>query len=168
MSFFENVTFFKHRPDNFPTVRFSQLANLIHDRNNLFSALIEAKSTKEIYDIFNIGVSVYWETHFQFDNLSAKKEKKLSKSFIDLIIINTIIPLKFAFAKSKSIDNTEYLIDILNTVKPESNSIISKFKSFGIDAKDAFVTQSLLQLKNEYCNNARCMDCAVGMDLLKN
>ena len=168
VSFFENVTFFKHRPDNFPTVRFSQLANLIHDRNNLFSAIIEAKSTKEIYDIFNIGVSVYWETHFQFDNLSPKKEKKLSKSFIDLIIINTIIPLKFAFAKSKSIDNTEYLIDILNTVKPESNGIISKFKSFGIDAKDAFVTQSLLQLKNEYCNNARCMDCAVGMDLLKN
>ena len=164
----ENVTFFKHRPDNFPTIRFSQLANLIHDQNNLFSAVIEAKSVNEIYTVFNIGVSNYWKTHFQFDNISPEKDKKLSKSFIDLLIINTIIPLKFAFAKSKSLEISQDLIEILNKVKPENNGIINKFKSFGIHAQDAFETQSLLQLKNEYCNKAKCMDCAVGVELLKN
>ncbi|HQK39582.1 MAG TPA: DUF2851 domain-containing protein, partial [Flavobacterium alvei] len=45
--------------------------------------------------------------------------------------------------------------------------IMDKFSSFGVKSKNAFETQSLLQLKNEYCNKSRCLDCAIGMDLLK-
>ncbi len=165
---FENVTFFKHRPDNFPSIRLSQLANLLHTQKNLFSSIMGIKNATDIYKLFDVGVSLYWQTHFQFDHESPRKNKILSKSFIDLLIINTVVPLKFAFAKSISVEISEDLFDILNMVKPESNGIIDKFRSFGIDAENAFDTQSLLQLKNEYCNNARCLDCAVGVELLKN
>ena len=51
---------------------------------------------------------------------------------------------------------------------PEKNAVLDKFSSFGIKSKNAFETQSLLQLKNEYCNKSRCLDCAIGMELLKN
>ena len=163
----EPVQFFKHRPDNFPTIRLSQLANLYHSQQNLFSRISTSTSVKSIYEIFEVSVSNYWQNHYQFDKESPKKKKKLSKSFIDLIIINTIIPLQFAYAKSQGKEMSEDLIQLLNEVASEKNVIIDKFSSFGIKSKNAFESQSLLQLKNEYCNKSRCLECAIGMELLK-
>lgn len=165
---FEPVQFFKHRPDNFPTIRWSQFANLYHNLHNLFSKLIEANSVSNIYQIFNVSASEYWQNHYQFDKESPKKKKPLSKSFIDLIIINTIIPFQFAYAKNQGKEIAENLVALMKEVEPESNAIILKFISFGIKPKNAFETQSLLQLKNEYCNKSKCLECAIGTELLKN
>ena len=125
-------------------------------------------SLDAIYEIFRVSVASYWETHYQFDKESTKKKKVLTKSFVDLIVLNTVIPLQFAYAQSQGMEISEDLIAILNDVAPEKNSVIEKFNSFGIKAKNAFETQSLLQLKNEYCNKNKCLDCAIGMELLKN
>jgi hypothetical protein len=163
----EPVQFFKHRPDNFPTIRLSQLANLYHSQQNLFSTISTSNSLVTIYKTFEVAVSAYWQNHYQFDKESPKKLKKLSQSFVDLIVINTIIPLQFAFAKSQGKENSEDLIQLLNEVAPEKNAIMDKFGSFGINPKNAFESQSLLQLKNEYCNKSRCLECAIGMELLK-
>ena len=163
----EPVQFFKHRPDNFPTIRLSQLANLYHSQQNLFSKINTVNSLKAIYEVFQVSASDYWLNHYQFDKESPKKKKLLSKSFIDLIIINTIIPLQFAYAKSIGKEIYEDLIYLLNEVSPEKNAVIDKFNFFGIETKSAFETQSLLQLKNEYCNKSKCLKCAVGIELLK-
>jgi hypothetical protein len=163
----EPVQFFKHRPDNFPTIRLSQLANLYHSQQNLFSKISTLNSLKDIYKVFQVFASDYWQNHYQFDKESPMKKKSLSRSFIDLIVINTIIPLQFAYAKSQGKEISENLISLLNEVAPEKNAIIDKFSFFGIKAKSAFETQSLLQLKNEYCNKSKCLECAVGMELLK-
>ena len=163
----EPVQFFKHRPDNFPTIRLSQLANLYHSQQNLFTIISTSNSLVTIYKTFEVAVSAYWQNHYQFDKESPKKLKKLSKSFVDLIVINTIIPLQFAFAKSQGKENSEDLMQLLNAVAPEKNAIVDKFGSFGINPKNAFESQSLLQLKNEYCNKSRCLECAIGMELLK-
>jgi hypothetical protein len=163
----EPVQFFKHRPDNFPTIRLSQLASLYHSQQNLFSKICVSNSLESIYDIFDISASDYWHSHYQFDKESLKKKKQLSKSFVDLIIINTIIPLQFAYAKSQGKEVSEDLIQLLDEVAPEKNAILDKFSSFGIKPKSAFESQSLLQLKNEYCNKSRCLECAIGMELLK-
>lgn len=161
------VQFFKHRPDNFPTIRLSQLAHLYHLHQNLFSKMNSNYSIESIYQLFEVSTSIYWENHYQFDKESPKKIKKLSKSFIDLLLINTIIPVQFAYAKSISKEITEDLMVILTAVAPEKNSIVDKFYSFGIKATNSFETQSLLQLKNEYCSAGKCLDCAIGMELLK-
>ena len=163
----EPVQFFKHRPDNFPTIRLSQLANLYHSQQNLFSKISSLSSLKSSYELFQITASEYWKTHYQFDKESPMKKKTLSKSFIDLIVVNTIIPIQFAFAKSQGKEISEDLIGLLNEVAPEKNAIIEKFTSFGIQSKSAFETQSLLQLKNEYCNKSKCLECAIGMELMK-
>ncbi|WP_296148626.1 DUF2851 family protein [uncultured Flavobacterium sp.] len=163
----EPIQFFKHRPDNFPTIRLAQLAQLYFSRHNLFSQVLEAKSVSDFYKIFNVQVSEYWKTHYQFDKESPKKRKSLTNSFIDLLLINTIIPLKFIYANSLGKDVSEDLIDLLNEIQAEKNVIIEKFNNFGIESKSAFETQSLLQLKNEYCNQKRCMKCAIGLELLK-
>ena len=161
------VQFFKHRPDNFPTIRLAQLAALYHSNHNLFSNLIGLCSLKEMYTILSVTTSNYWMTHYQFDSTSPFKKKQLSQSFIDLVVINTIAPLQFAFAKSQGKEITEEVIQLFKDIKAEKNVILDKFKLVGIVAKNAFDSQSLLQLKNEYCNKSNCLQCAIGIELLK-
>lgn len=162
------LQFFKHRPDNFPTIRLSQLAGLYNRHQNLFSKIITLKSVKEVYELMNVSASPYWQNHYQFDKESPKKAKTLSKAFIDLIILNTIIPVQFAYSEKMGESVFEDLIAFMKEVTPEKNSIIDKFDSFGVVSKNAFQTQSLLQLKNEFCNHKGCLRCAIGMELLKN
>jgi hypothetical protein len=162
------VQFFKLRPDNFPTIRLSQLAALYHNQHNLFSKIISLNSVEEIYLLFNVSATSYWLNHYQFDRSSPKKKKFLSKSFIDLLIINTILPFQFAYVQSQGKENSEDLIKLLYGIAPEKNGIINKFNSFGIKSKNAFQTQALLQLKNEYCDKSKCMSCAIGIELIKN
>ncbi|MCR5863229.1 DUF2851 family protein [Flavobacterium sp. J372] len=162
------VQFFKHRPDNFPTIRLAQLAQLYHKNQNLFSQLIDKRiSVVELYNIFAVAVSEYWQTHYQFDRESPKKQKALARQFIDLIIINTIVPFRFAYAKATGKESGEALIELLEKIAPESNSIIEKFGKHKIAALSAYDTQALLQLKNEYCEHKRCLQCAVGTELMK-
>jgi hypothetical protein len=163
----EPVTFFKHRPDNFPTIRLAQLAALYHRHENLFTALIAVRSKAVLAELFSGSVSAYWQTHYQFDRASVGKKKKFSSSFIDLLAINTLVPLQFAYAQSLGKDVTESLMVLLQTIVSEKNSIVEKFATFGVKTKDAFETQSLLQLKQVYCDQRRCMQCAIGIQLLK-
>ncbi len=165
--YIEPIQFFKLRPDNFPTIRLSQLANLYHLHQNLFSKVIHAKSIVELYQLFSVSASKYWQTHVQFDKVSPKKTKSLSKSFVDLLIINTIVPFRFAYDRSQGKDSAENNIHLLEQITAEENSIIVKFKSVGIVSKNAFESQSLIQLKNEYCNKSKCLQCSVGLELLK-
>jgi hypothetical protein len=162
------LQFFKHRPDNFPTIRLSQLASLYHTHQNLFSQVILLRSVKSVYDLLSVSTSLYWQNHYQFDKESPKKLKPLSKQFLDLIIINTIIPLQFAYSNVFDESVSEDLVAFMNEVSGENNAIITKFESFGIVPKSAFETQALLELKNEYCNKKTCLKCAIGIELMKN
>lgn len=165
--YIEPVQFFQHRPDNFPTVRLSQLASLYHLHHNLFSKIIEAKSVAELYAVFSVPASSYWQAHYQFGKRSPKKAKSLSRSFIDLLIINTVIPFKFAYGKSLGVASVEDIIFLLEQVPAEKNSITNMFGAIGVSAENAFETQSLLQLKNEYCAKSKCLECSIGSALLK-
>lgn len=159
--------FFQHRPDNFPTIRLSQLASLYSNEPQLFSKVIEAHDLPQLYGIFSVAVTSYWQTHYQFDRQSPKRNKSLTKSFIDLLIINTVVPVKFAYAKYQGSAIADTLILLLDQIAPEKNSIIQKFDTYSLKAANAFDSQSLLQLKKEYCNNRKCLSCAIGVALLK-
>jgi hypothetical protein len=161
------VAFFKHRPDNFPTIRLAQLAMLYHQKEQLFSEMLSLRFKAEVYELFRVSVSSYWQVHYQFGKESPKKSKTLSNSFIELLTINTLVPFQFAYASSRGQDVTESIVSLLQTIVAEKNSIIEKFTNFGVPVRDAFATQSLLQLKQEYCNHGKCMHCAIGLQLLK-
>lgn len=163
----EPVQFFKHRPDNFPTIRLAQLAMLYHKEQNLFSKVISINSIEELYEVFKISISEYWQYHYHFDKVSAKKKHSFSKSFIDLLVINTIVPIRFAYAKSQGNEISETVLHLLKEVTAEKNSILDSFSKFGIKAKNAFESQSLLELKNQYCSLKKCLQCGIGIQLLK-
>lgn len=160
------LQFFKLRPDNFPNIRLSQLAQVFARNQQLFTDCINVKSVKEVSKIFDVATSEYWQTHYTFDKVSPKRVKKLSAKFIELVMINTIVPLQFAYFRSREEEIQERLMAMMHEIKPESNAIIDKFKGFGLSVNNAFDSQSLLQLKNEYCNLKKCLSCAIGIQLL--
>lgn len=165
----QNVTslqFFRLRPPNFPTVRLSQLANMYYLHQNVFSKIIETKTLEGFYKLFSVETSVFWETHYTFNKQSKASKKRLSKSFIDLLLINTIIPIKFSYAKQigKPIDNE--IVQLLEQIASEKNSIVNKFNSLKKVSKSALDSQALIQLKTEYCDKNKCLQCAIGNQLL--
>lgn len=162
-----NAKFFRLRPPNFPTIRLSQLAVLWTSKPHLFSEMLEAKTKEDYYEIFNVAASDYWDMHYNFEVTSSKRKKSITKKLIDLLLINTIIPLKFAYASKQGQDITEDLIDLAESLPIENNSIIKKFQKIRMIDNTAWHSQSLLQLKNEYCNKHQCLQCEIGNYILK-
>ena len=163
-----SLIFLRMRPSNFPTVRLAQLAMLIHETEHLFSKIKETASLKLIRDLLNITANDYWHYHYVFGETVAFKKKKLGEQMTDNILINTIIPMVFAYGKHQ--DEEVYKQKALNwleEIKAEKNTVIKGFETLGITNKNAFDSQALLQLKNEYCDKKRCLECAVGNKLIK-
>ncbi len=159
-------SFFRMRPHNFPTIRIAQLVGLYHQHQNLFSKILEITSLQDFYVLFHVSVNPFWKTHFTFDKTSKSSTKKITQSFVDLLIINTIMPLKFLYYQRKSeIDAADFL-GVIRNIKAEKNSIVSKFKNIGVKSENGYDTQALLELKNNYCTKKRCLYCAIGVQLL--
>jgi Protein of unknown function (DUF2851) len=160
------LQFFRLRPLNFPTIRLSQLANLYYREYSLFSKAINASSIKEFYKLFSVSTTAFWETHYTFIKISKKTIKKVTKSFIDLLLVNTIIPLKFSYAKHQGKQIDEEIVMLMQQLASEKNSVINKFETLKKVSASALQSQALLQLKNEYCNKNKCLQCAVGNNII--
>jgi len=165
-TFFEHLEFFRHRPDNFPTIRLAQLAMLYHSNNNFFDTIINSNTITELRRFFNTATSYYWKTHYVLDKQSPAKKKSLSRDFVDLLIINTIIPFRFVYDNYLKKNSLTFLEKIATDIQPEKNSVIERFKKIGIKSENAFDTQALLQLKKHYCDHKGCMKCQIGRSLL--
>lgn len=164
-----NWKFLRMRPANFPTIRIAQFAMLIFQTSNLFSKISAAADILEIENALTIKTSPYWESHYVFDKPAIKKRKKnLGKPAIHLIIINIIAPLLFLYGKQKANDKFKNkAFQLLESIKPEDNKIIKNWKKLGITPRSAYQSQALIQLKNEHCDNQKCLSCPMGAAILK-
>jgi len=166
--------FFRLRPNNFPTIRLAQFAMLYFTEHSLFSKIMEADDINDYYNIFDVKTSIYWEHHFNFNSESTKRIKKTTKSFIHLLLINTIIPLKFIYLQHIGQLNDAYILNLIKDIPSENNSIIKKFEdllNYNCDKKKnihtALESQAFLQLKTAHCNLQNCLHCAVGNSYLR-
>jgi hypothetical protein len=163
-----SLFFLRMRPANFPTIRLAQLAILLVESVHLFSKIKEAKDLKTVKTWLNATANDYWHYHYRFDEKTVFKEKKLGSMMVDNIIINTVVPILFAyghFNKQQSVK--EKALQWLTEISAEKNTIIKSFSSLQIKASNAFDAQSLIQLKNNYCAKKRCLECAIGNKLLR-
>ena len=163
------VHFLRMRPGNFPTIRLAQLAMLITESAHLFSKIKETAAVKDVVKWFDVTANDYWHYHYRFDEESGFKKKKLGAAMLNNIIINTVAPVLFAYGNYY--DENKYkekALKWLDETAAETNSITKGFQSLGIENKNAFDSQALIELKNEYCNKKRCLDCSIGNSILKN
>ncbi len=159
--------FFRLRPVNFPTIRIAQLAKLYFIHKNLFSSILEIRLLDDFYKLLSTDTSDFWQEHYSFVSVSKRITKKLSRSFIDLLLINTVFPLIFQNHQQKGIPDKTGIFGFMEAIKPEKNHIIDKFSTLGIAPENALRTQALLQMKNEYCNKNLCMECSIGHYLMR-
>jgi hypothetical protein len=161
--------FMRIRPSNFPTIRISQFANQIFKSHSLFSKIIHENSLDNIRQLFDIEASEFWNNHYNFDSQSNFKKKSLGEESIDKILINTVIPIIFVYGESTNNESLkERAINFLENIIPERNNIIDKWKDLGVKIPSAFYSQALLNQKKEYCTHGRCLECGIGIEILKN
>lgn len=158
--------YFRLRPINFPTIRIAQLAMIYGSQQNLFSKLIGLNKLKDFYSIFSNHTTEFWQSHYAFSRSSKPMKKSISKSFIDLLLINTIIPLQYCYQKQNGIDNHEDILKLIQEIKTEKNGIVDKFQSLKPVSISAMESQALLQLKNLYCDKNKCLQCLIGNNIL--
>ncbi|KAA3623794.1 MAG: DUF2851 family protein [Flavobacterium sp.] len=155
------------RPNNFPTIRLSQLASIYTANPHLFSHVLEAESKADYYKIFQCGASIYWDTHYSFGKQAGNKSKRIHSTFIDLLLINVVLPLKFFYLRENGLYNDEEIIIASRSLKAEDNTIIRKFREIEVCADDLMESQALLELKTNYCDTKKCLQCAIGNKLIR-
>jgi len=161
--------FMRMRPPNFPTVRIAQFAALVHKSLHLFSQIIEKGKVEEIKPLLQAEASEYWNTHYRFDDQQERSyPKALGEESVDGIIINTIAPVQFLYAHYHGQrDDQEKALQLLSSVKAEQNSIVASWTQHNWQPENALQSQALIQLFNNYCGSKRCLECAVGLNIIK-
>ncbi|RFS18003.1 DUF2851 family protein [Emticicia sp. C21] len=156
------------RPANFPTIRIAQLAKLITLQKSFFSLFTQTESIEDLRMTLQIKQSEYWLEHYHFDKKIERKSKGLGKDSIDNLLINTVIPLLACY--SQKMDNQIYMdraIAFLESFPPESNHIIDMWKNLGLEIKSAFDAQAGIELYNNFCSQKKCLQCNIGIEILK-
>ncbi|MEJ7625787.1 MAG: DUF2851 family protein [Ferruginibacter sp.] len=164
-----SLFFLRMRPSNFPTLRLAQLAVLINNNKNLFSVVRDMNGIKELEEVLNITANEYWHYHYTFDDQISFCKKKLGAEMIKNVLINTFIPILYQYGYF--CNNEKYKVKALywmESLSKENNSITKGFEALGVENRNAADSQSLIQLKNEYCNYKKCLSCAIGNNILKN
>ncbi|WP_102407543.1 DUF2851 family protein [Parabacteroides bouchesdurhonensis] len=156
------------RPFNFPHLKLAHLAAIWLQQDTLFSAILEARTTGEIKNFFRVLPSEYWETHYHFRYASVKKEKPIGENALNILLINTVVPMLFAYGqRNRFPEYCERSMRLLESIPAERNSIVSTFTNAGIMVRNAGDTQALIQLKREYCEKKKCLYCRIGFRLIK-
>ena len=159
--------FARLRPANFPTVRISQLAAMLTITGGLFSRTLEARDIISLRSLFEAAASGYWDNHFVFGKKSRTYPKATGRQAADILLVNAVIPVLFVYGRSRdSQEICDRAVSFLEELDPEENSIIDEWRTAGIEADSAFISQALIQLRNCYCKKRRCLECRIGAKLI--
>lgn len=160
--------FLRLRPQNFPHIRIAQLANLYYQRRAGLSQLMDCEDIKSAKKLLATSVTGYWQTHYAFGCESKFNEKHLSEASLNLLLINTVVPMLFAYGRHKQDDRLcDRAFDFLEQLKAEDNHITRTWRDIGLAVDNAGDSQALIQLKNEYCDRRDCLRCRFGYEYLK-
>lgn len=160
--------FARLRPANFPTLRIAQLAQIAIQNEHLFSLMLHENETSKMLAYFDITASEYWSTHFRFGFESGYSLKKLGIAGKEGLIMNAVAPCLFAYGQHQHNDELkEKALSLLDQLSPENNRILSLYKSLNIKADTGYLSQAILGLYHDFCSKKKCLDCNVGIKILR-
>ncbi|MDO4190388.1 MAG: DUF2851 family protein [Bacteroidales bacterium] len=160
--------YLRMRPCNFPEVRLAQMAQLLYQHDRLFTKFLSCANTKAIYHLFDCTVSDYWKTHYRFGKESVNRNKNISKSSVDNIIINTVVPFMFCYGKHYQQESLcERAVELLTSLPAEKNNIVKQFTDLGVAVEHAGHSQAVIEVYRSFCESHQCHLCAVGKSTSK-
>jgi hypothetical protein len=164
-SLFKNA---RTRPQSFPYTRMAQLARILSRSRGLFSKILEIDQLVSLIPLFDTSVSFFWKKHFTFNTSCDFSQHRIGTPSLHILMINTVIPMRFAYyRRKKNSEKEEKTLAMLESLPPESNQITRMFAKGGVSCLSAFDSQALIQLKKEYCDKKRCLQCRIGQKLLQ-
>lgn len=135
------VSFLRMRPANFPTVRLKQLAGLLMAGPGWFARIREAGSPEDVW-------------------AGAERPAAATR---DKVVINAFVPLLYTYGWLRQEPEVqEKAVSWLRGMAAEKNTVVARWRQLGIAAENAADSQALLELKKQYCDTRRCLDCAIG------
>ncbi|MCC2589565.1 DUF2851 family protein [Chryseobacterium sp. MFBS3-17] len=161
--------FSKLRPPNFPTIRLAQLAALYHRHQNLFSKIIAARRISDIEKLFEgITAGEYWNHRFNFGKTSpVHSEKSLTPEFINLVILNAVLPLKYTYHKKTDEHVADDIAALYREIPAEKNTVTAGWKQLGTPITNALDSQAYIYHYKNFCEVKNCLNCSIGYQLLK-
>ena len=137
------------RPQNSPELRIRQFAQLMHQSENLLSKILDTDDLKELEMLFAVP--------------------QMGKSSVDILLINTVIPYKYAYALHQNNPvKAEQALRLMEKIPAENNTIVRQWRVLGQEVKNAADTQALLHLYQNYCQHHECINCEVGYKIFEN
>ena len=137
------------RPQNSPELRIRQFAQLMHQSENLLSKILDTDDLKELEMLFAVP--------------------QMGKSSVDILLINTVIPYKYAYALHQNNPvKAEQALHLMEKIPAENNTIVRQWRVLGQEVKNAADTQALLHLYQNYCQHHECINCEVGYKIFEN
>ncbi|MFA9391227.1 MAG: DUF2851 family protein [Prolixibacteraceae bacterium] len=159
--------FMRLRPANFPTIRISQFAALLHQSQALFSKMLDTNDLDKIQNFFEIKASEYWDSHYRFNVASKKKVKWLGRLSQNNLLINTVVPFLYSYGdRNNKPQLKDRAFELLERIPSEQNQIIARWTELGINSSNAYDSQALIQLKNVYCDYKKCLQCQIGTKVI--
>lgn len=163
----EHWRLLRTRPQNFPHIRLSQLASLYVSGAVSMSSLLEPGSPAEVSRRFETGVTEYWRTHYLFGSKSRESSKRLRGRSLQLLVLNSVVPLLFAYGRYRGDKSLEgRALELMSALPPEENFITRTWREVGIEARSAADSQALIHLKRNYCDRRDCLRCRFGYEYL--
>lgn len=160
--------FLRMRPAGFPTLRIAQFAALLHHAHNLFSLLLETRKAEDYLVHFKHPASNYWRTHYRFNSTTKQHGTAPGKQFLNLLVINLITPVLFAYGKhNNQYGYCEKALELLSISTAEKNRIVSAWSSIRYTAESAFDSQALIELTQQKCSKKQCLQCGLGVKILE-
>lgn len=156
------------RPANFPHRRVATLAAFVTGDFRLVSRMVGLRSVEDAIALLRTPLTGYWATRFTFSPVGSERVyETMSRASAMVLVINVAIPLLIAYGmRHGDQELVQRGFDWLVEMPAESNSIVGAFASAGIEVKDAFTSQALIQLRREYCEKHGCLFCRIGHRLL--
>lgn len=161
--------FFKRlRPSNFPTIRLAQLVQFFVQTDKIFRRVLDSDTADKLKILFKLQQNSYWQEHYDFGKRSAGKLGALGDTTQEILIINAVVPV--LFARSKFEQKPFYLnygVQLLGELKAENHKITRLWRSVGQKLNSAYDSQAHYALYRQACEFQKCLDCAIGQNILK-
>jgi len=154
-------------PFGFPDIRIAQLAAVIQNGLNVGDIISSAGSVDQLKKFFEVTPSEFWQNHYQLSHATQPKSSHLSSRFIDLLLINAVLPFIHAVGRYYDLANLrQSAAHGFQQIAPEQNSIVKNWQKSGLKPLSAHDTQALLELKSQFCDKKKCLLCNIGKELL--
>ncbi|SOE22691.1 Protein of unknown function [Spirosomataceae bacterium TFI 002] len=160
--------FMRTRPGNFPTVRLAQLLSFLIENKSIMSLLMDNFEIDELAKKLRVLPNSYWQRHYDFGKEQTKGKNQMGKASFYNLVINTLVPLLVAYGKYiDDQDSFEKAMSLLETIPAEENRITKTWKKLKLPIKNMQDSQGAIEQYNEFCSKLRCMECTVGVGILR-